>query len=196
MTKPSRRPEVRAARYGTLNSMTMAADLTGLESLVDKLQENLDAGVRPAAQAAAQVLYDDVKKNVRGLGRVTGNLDRSIYQAFSADKSGKGRAVYHISWNAKTAPHAFLVENGYLQRYKYYQNSSGEVRIMVRPGMDGSKRPGRHASQAAKDAYYVTLATPIQIPAKAFVRRAMDKFSQAYAAAEMELLKQINGAGE
>jgi hypothetical protein len=66
---------------------------------------------------------------------------------------------------------------------------------MVRPGMDGTKRPGRGASQAVKDAYYVTLPTPIQVPAKAFMRRASDKFPAAYAAAEAELIKRINGGG-
>jgi hypothetical protein len=103
--------------------------------------------------------------------------------------------VYHVSWNAKKAPHGGLVEWGHLQRYRYYRGADGQIRPMVRPGMDSSKRPGRRASQAAKDAYYVPLPTPIQVPAKAFVRRSVDKFPQAYAAAEAELLRRLNGGG-
>lgn len=195
MTKPSRIAANRAARYEGLNSFRVKADLSGLDAMFDELGDDLDEAVRPAAQAAAQVLYDDVKKNVAALRSVTGNLERSIYQKFSPDHSRQGKATYHISWNAKVAPHGHLVENGHLQRYRYYKGSNGQIRPMVRPGMDGKPRPGRGASQATKDAYYVTLPTPIQVPAKAFVRRAIDKFPAAYAAAEAELLRRINGGG-
>lgn len=197
MTKPSRIPANRSARREGLNSVRVAADLSGLDALFDQLGADLDAAVRPAAQAAAQVLYDEVRKNVKALGTKTGRLYSSIYQKYSTDHSKQGKATYHVSWNHSRdrAPHGWLVENGYLQRYKYYQNASGQVRVMVRPGMDGKPRPERSASQAVKDAYYVTLPTPIQVPAKAFVRRAIDKFPQAYAAAEAEFLKRINGGG-
>lgn len=191
MTKPSRIAANRAARRAGLNSFRVAADLSGLDSLFDQLGTDLDEAVRPAAQAAAQVLYDDVKKNVAGLGKMTGRLDASIYQKFSQDHSRQGKATYHISWNSRTAPHGHLVENGYLQRYRYYQGSDGKIRPMVRPGMDGKPRPSRGASQATKDAYYVTLPAPVQVPAKAFVRRAIDKFPRAYDAAEAVLLSRI-----
>lgn len=178
------------------NSFSVGANLTGLDALFDQLGDEVEEAARPAAQAAAQVLYDEVKKNVAALRRKTGNLDRSIYQAFSPSNSGHGKATYQVSWNHKKAPHGWLVENGYLQRYRYYQNARGEVRPMVRPGMDGQPRPKRGASQAVKDAYYVTLPTPIQVPAKAFVRRAQSKFDAAYAAAEAVLLERINGGGK
>jgi hypothetical protein len=42
-----------------------------------------------------------------------------------------------------------------------------------------------------KDAYWVTLPTPIQIPGKAFVRSAKVKFPQAVAAATKVLLEKI-----
>lgn len=177
------------------NSLSIDADLSGLDALFDRLGDQVEQAARPAAQAAAQVLYDEVKKNVQALGKKTGKLESSIYQVFSASNSSPGKATYQVSWNHKKAPHGHLLEYGYLQRYKYYQNARGQVRVMVRPGMDGSKRPGRGASQAVKDAYYVTLPAPIQIPAKAFMRRAIDKFPAAYAAAEAELLKRINGGG-
>lgn len=178
------------------NSFAIGVDLSGLDALVDQLDGDLEGAARPGAQAAAQVLYDAVVRNVAGLRRVSGNLAKSIYQAYSATSSQPGIAVYHISWNAKKAPHGGLVEFGHLQRYRYYKGADGQVRPMVRPGMDGKKRPSRHAPQSVKDAYYVTLPVPLQIPAKAFVRRAADKFPQAYAAAEAELLRRINGGGK
>jgi len=98
------------------------------------------------------------------------------------------RAVYDISWNKTKAPHGWLVERGHLQRYRYYQNADGQVRPMVRPGMDGTLKPKKGASQAAKDAYYVALPTPIQVAGKAFVRRAIDKEYMAVAAAKQALL--------
>ncbi|WP_212644920.1 HK97 gp10 family phage protein [Delftia sp. PE138] len=170
----------------------IAVDLDGLDSLLADLGADVDAAVRPVAQAAAQVLYERVKINVRALGRSTGNLERSIYQAFSPEKSVEGqRAEYHVSWNHRTAPHGHLVEWGYLQRYRYYRGNDGRVRPMVRPGMDGKKPPGRRASQAQKDAYYVTLPTPIQVPGKAFIRSAESSLAEAQKAAEAELWRRL-----
>lgn len=170
----------------------IAVDLDGLDSLLADLGAEVDAAVRPVAQAAAQVLYERVKINVRALGRSTGNLERSIYQAFSPEKSVEGqRAEYHVSWNHRTAPHGHLVEWGYLQRYRYYRGNDGRVRPMVRPGMDGKKPPGRRASQAQKDAYYVTLPTPIQVPGKAFIRSAESSLVEAQKAAEAELWRRL-----
>ncbi|WCM86651.1 HK97 gp10 family phage protein [Acidovorax sp. NCPPB 3576] len=169
-------------------TFSAAVDTAGLDSLLDQLGEVADDAVRPSAQAGSQVLYDEVKRNVAGLGRKTGNLDASIYQKFSPEKSLDGKAVYNISWNHKKAPHGHLVEYGYLQRYRYRPDGMGP---MVRPGMDGQRKPGRRASQAEKDAYYVTLPTPKQVPAKAFVRRAESAFDRAYKAAEDELVRRV-----
>ncbi|WP_288896611.1 HK97 gp10 family phage protein [uncultured Delftia sp.] len=170
----------------------MAVDLGALDSLLADLGDDVHEAIRPVAQAGAQVLYERVKINVRALGRSTGNLDRSIYQAFSPEKSVDGqRAEYHVSWNHITAPHGHLVEWGYLQRYRYYRGNDGQVRPMVRPGMDGKKPPGRRASQAQKDAYYVTLPTPIQVPGKAFVRSAESAVPEAQKAAEAELWRRL-----
>lgn len=173
-------------------SMTISFDTSSLNSLMDELEGAVDEAVRPAAQAAADVLYKAVKNNVQALGKKTGNLDRSIYQAFSQDKSTPGKASYDVSWNHKKAPHGHLIEFGHLQRYRYYRGNDGQIRPMVRPGMEGRKPPGRRASRAEKDAYYVALPTPIQVPAKSFVRNAASRFPEALAAAEAELLKRIN----
>lgn len=176
------------------SSLTVSADLKGLNSMLDTLGAHAREAVRPAAQAAAQVLYDEVETNVGRIRRKTGNLSRSIYQVYSKSSSAPGRAVYHVSWNAKTAPHAGLVEYGHLQRYRYYQGSDGKIRPMVRPGMDGKPRPGRNASQAQKDAYYVTLPSPVQVAARPFIRPAIDKFEAAMEAAKSELLGRIDRA--
>lgn len=169
----------------------MAVDLSGLDALIDELGENAREAIRPAAQAAAQVLYDAVKDNVSRIKAKTGSLDGSIYQVYSTMLSGPTNAVYHVSWNSKEAPHGGLIEYGHLQRYRYYKGADGKIRPMVRPGMDGKPRPKGRASQAAKDAYYVALPTPIQVPAQPFIRPAMDKFDAAVKAAEAELRRRI-----
>lgn len=103
------------------NSFGMELDLSAVNDMLSALESGVEAAIRPMAQAGAQVIYERVRLNVQGLGRVTGNLDRSIYQYFSDEKSEDGkRAEYHISWNHKKAPHGHLVEFGYLQRYRYY----------------------------------------------------------------------------
>ena len=62
------------------NSLTVKANLTGLKQMLSTLATDIDEAVRPASQAAAQVFYDEVKRNVSRVGRQSGNLDRSIYQ--------------------------------------------------------------------------------------------------------------------
>ena len=174
------------------NTFTIDFDQAGLNEFIDQLGDDAEQAIRPAAQAAAQVLYDRVKLNVQALGRVTGNLDSAIYQAYSPENSQDGlRAQYNVSWNAKKAPHGHLVEYGYMQRYRYYQDNQGEIRPMVRPGMEGKPRPSRRASLAQKAAYYVTLDTPKQIPGKAFVRSAASAMPEAYKAAEDELIRRL-----
>lgn len=169
----------------------LRVDLRAIDRMLDGIGDDCDAAARPAAQAASQVLYDRVKQNVGSLGKVTGNLDRSIYQVYSQDNSGTGRATYHISWNHRKAPHGHLVEFGHIQRYKYYKGADGKIRPMVKPEMMGKPAPGRNASQAQRDAYYVALPTPIQVPAKSFVRNAQSEFGRAYEAAEAVIYRLI-----
>lgn len=156
------------------------------------LGEAADEAVRPAAQAGAQVLYDQVKQNVQGLGRKTGRLDKAIYQVFEKSKAAPGKASYAVSWNAKTAPHGHLVEAGHIQRYLVLVGEDGRLRNAVRPEARGKRRPGRNASQAAKDAYYVPRpGGPIQIPPKAFIRRAASRFPEALDAVERTLFQRL-----
>lgn len=140
---------------------------------LDALADGAEAAVRPAAQAGAQVFYDRVKANVRGLGRKTGNLERSIYQVYSRDNSGKARAEYHVSWNRKKAPHGHLVEFGHIQRYVVYIDKRGQWKTLVRPSMRGKPKPKRSAPLSVKDAYYVPLkGGPKMVGAKRFIGSA------------------------
>ncbi len=174
-------------------SFAIDFDSSGLSELLSGLEDGAQDAVRPAAQAAAQVIYERIRLNVSGLGRVTGNLERSIYQAFSSENSQDGkRAQYNVSWNHKKAPHGHLVEYGYLQRYRYRPDGMGP---MVRPGMDGRPKPSRNASQSAKDAYYVTLDAPKQVPGKAFVRSADAALEEAYKAAQTVILQKLFDLG-
>lgn len=148
-------------------------DVGGLLRYVDQLNEGCEAAVRPAAQAGADIVYAQVKTNVNALGKVTGNLAKSIYQVYSRDNSGRLRAEYHVSWNYKKAPHGHLVEYGHLQRYVVYLDKRGQWKTAVRPQMRGKPRPKRNAPLSVKDAYYVPLkGGPRLVGAKSFLRRA------------------------
>lgn len=171
----------------------LRVDLGSLHTMLEEMGDAAEAAARPAAQAAAQVLYEEARRNVSRLGQKSGNLLRSLYQVYSANNSGPGYATYHVSWNQRTAPHGGLVEFGHIQRYVSYVGSNGKWYTAIRPGMKGKPRPRRRASQAEKDAYYVPLAAPKQVAAQPFIRNAATKFPQALAAAEQSLLKAING---
>jgi HK97 gp10 family phage protein len=145
-------------------------DTRALAAQVDAMREDVQAATRPAAQAGAQLLYDAVKANVAALGRKTGNLQRSIYQVYSRDASTAGAEAYHVSWNAKKAPHGHLVEFGYMQRYRVVQD----------------RRTGKWITIKTQ-----RLATPVQVPPKAFVRRAGLQMPQALQAAETEFMKRL-----
>lgn len=176
------------------NSLTVKADLTGLKQMLGTIASDIDEATRPAAQAAAQVFYDEVKKNVRNIGKKTGNLERSIYQVYSKSESTPKKAVYHISWNARTAPHGGLVEYGHIQRYMAYVNPKGEWKTAIRPEKLGTPRPARRASQAVKDAYYMPRpGGPQFVAARPYIRPALDKTPQALAAAEAVIYKIMSG---
>lgn len=169
----------------------MSVDLSDLR--LDDLAEGAEAAVRPAAQEGAQYFYDQVRSNVRKLGRKTGNLERAIYQAFSRDNSSRTVAQYHVTWRRGArgdaanrvaggqarAPHGHLVEFGHWQRYVVYIDKRGEWKTAIRASMklkSGKgyrKPPKKNASQAAKDAYYVPLkGGPKWVPPRSFIRSA------------------------
>lgn len=175
--------------------MTIRADLQGLGALLADLGDELKAAARPAAQAAAQVFYDEAKRNVQALGRITGRLDRAVYQKHVDEEAAAGRSYYRISWNKKTAPHGHLVEAGYVQRYATYVGKDGKWHLAVRPEARGKPKPARNAPQSVRDAYYVLRkGGPVQIPGKAFIRRAATKHPQALDAAEKVLQQYLDKA--
>lgn len=113
------------------DSMSIAYDAKSALAGLDSIALGAQKQVRPAAQAGAQVFYDEVKQNVGRLGRKTGNLDSSIYQVFSKSNSSDKRATYHISWNHIKAPHGHLVE---------YGTSRAPAYPFVRPAFDTASR--------------------------------------------------------
>lgn len=190
--KPSRMPQARQDQYGRKNSVTIGVDMAGLDDILTELGDAVETATRPAAQAAAEVLYGEVQRNIASIGRQSGNLAAAIYQAYSLDNSSDARATYHVSWNAVKAPHGHLIEHGFIQRYATYLGKDGKWHTAIRPEMRGKPKPKRRASQAEKDAYYVPRqGGPVQVAARSFIRRASSAFPKALQAAEQELLKRI-----
>ena len=108
------------------DAFAMALDASAALAGLDALAEKATAAIRHAAQAGAQVFYNEVKLNVGKIGKVTGNLDASIYQVYSKDNSTPTSATYHISWNTRKAPHGHLVEFGHIQTRKVYLGKDGK----------------------------------------------------------------------
>jgi HK97 gp10 family phage protein len=157
-----------------MSGFDLKIDVSGALAHADVVADASDEAARPAAQAATQVIYDRVKSNVARIKRHTGNLDRAIYQAFSADNSGPGRATYHVSWNAKKAPHGHLVEFGHLQRYE----------------VSFDKQTGRFITHKDRP-----LAQPRQVGARPFVRPAVAVFERAMQAAQDRYIAELQARG-
>ena len=102
--------------------INMSVDLSSITAQLDKLTTVVNSAVRPAAQAGAQVYYNEVKLRAKrgnetrylkdGRTRPAGLLASAVYQVFSTDNSDDQKATYHVSWNKKKAPHGYLVEFG------------------------------------------------------------------------------------
>lgn len=153
------------------DAFSMAVDASAALAGLDALAEKVKTAVRPAAQAGAQVFYNEVKLNVGKIGKVTGNLDASIYQVYSEDNSTPTTATYHISWNTRKAPHGHLVEFGHIQTRKVYLGSDGK--------------------------WYTSpekLPEPKQVAARPFIRPAYAaKERQALEAARQRLIAEVSG---
>ena len=161
-------------------NMNVAQFKEQLQATTNELQK----ATRPAAQAGAQIIYDAARLNAPvskrphkfyGTHKVygpyaPGNLRDSIYQVFSKTNSYKDVSTYHISWNATKAPHGHLVEWGYIKRWQSIMINGKWVTLKNRP-----------------------LATPVQVPGKAFVRRAKDAMPQAQEAMRAKFLEVLHG---
>lgn len=158
-----------------MTTFSISLNVAAIDGLADGLVADAQAAARPAAQAMAQVLYDEVRQNVSRLKRHTGNLAASIYQVYSKSNSDDTRATYHISWNARKAPHGHLVEFGHLQRYlvTYDPATRGFITHRDKP-----------------------LATPKHVAAKPFVRPALAKREIALQAGQAEFTRRMLNPGE
>ena len=108
--------------------MNITFDTAEFKQALQAKREQITAAARPAAQAAAQVIYDQARANVnvskkghwfhgtsfRKTGQKywfePGTLRNSIYQVYSKDNSSETKSTYHISWNYREAPYGFMVE--------------------------------------------------------------------------------------
>jgi HK97 gp10 family phage protein len=174
----------------------MGIDTASLSAAFQEDMKAIEETARGAAQAGAQVFYDAARANA-GAIRKSGNLQASIYQKYITEAQPGGVQSYKISVRSKgTGPEAYyagFVEFGYLQRYKYYRDEGGKIRPMVRPEMQGKPAPAAGSGNRAKlAAYYVTLDTPKQVPARPFMQPAytnnLERAGQAMAAKWEQLL--------
>jgi len=157
-----------------VSSFGIRVDIAGLLAGYDATLQQIEDAARPAAQAGAQVLYDEVRSNAGRIKRKTGKLAASIYQVYSQSNSGQGHATYHISWNAKKAPHGHLVEFGHLQRYEVTHDP----------------KTGRFITHKDRP-----LASPKQIPAHPFVRPAVSKLPAAEQAMRERFFAELAAKG-
>lgn len=129
--------------------ISMSMDTRGINAKLDALAKAAKAAVRPAAQAGAQVLYEEVLRRVpvsdqehstKGKKQTfqPGNLRAAIYQAFAQDESTDGKATYRISWNKRKAFYGRFVEHG---------TSSMAARPFLRPSFDAMEQQARSAAQ-------------------------------------------------
>jgi HK97 gp10 family phage protein len=118
-----------------------AIDTAGLFARLDSMVHATQEAVRPAAQAGAQVYYEEVRARVpvsekahstKGKKQTyqPGNLRAAIYQAFVESESGKAAATYRISWNK---------EKAFYGRFLEFGTSQMAARPFLRPGFDAAR---------------------------------------------------------
>lgn len=108
--------------------MKLDVDLSGVIESLDDDYETLKENTRPAAQAMAQIFYENARGNVMRLNSITGNLLNAIYQKHDDDSLEDGISRYIVSWRTSgsglaKAPHGHLIEFGYQQNFaRYFKN--------------------------------------------------------------------------
>lgn len=178
---------------------------------VEKMEQAIKESIRPAAFAGSDVFYKEVRMRALTVGG-SKTLQASIYQKFVID-SEKGTtgdsATYHISWRKQRAksnvkgaknPQAglpfstigFWIEFGRWQRYMVRTDKNGDWYTVKRPGAKG-KPPGRNASQAQKDAYWMPRkGGPVFHAPKSFLRSGYEaKRAEAAQAAKDRFLQLV-----
>lgn len=128
---------------------------------LDMLTTATKEAVIPAAQAGAQVFYEEtrarapvsdfahffygqnsVKTGVRYYFE-PGNLRDSIYQYRIRYYDDGGRATYAIAWNHRKAPYGYMVENG---------TSNAPAHPFLRPAYDAARERAQKATSAVLNA--------------------------------------------
>ncbi|MFN3375238.1 MAG: HK97-gp10 family putative phage morphogenesis protein [Burkholderiaceae bacterium] len=122
-------------------TLSVSFDFKGITDKLDAITQAAEANTRKAAQAGAQVLYEEARQRApvskethytKGKKQVfqPGNLRAAIYQAFADDESGKARSVYRVSWNKRKAFYGQFVEFGTVKM---------AARPFIRPAYDARR---------------------------------------------------------
>ena len=129
--------------------ISIAFDFSKIAAKLDNITKAAEQGVRPAAQAGAQVFYEEVKQRVPVSAKAhstkgkkqtftPGTLRKAIYQAFADKESGDGKASYRISWNKSHAFYGRFVEFG---------TSRMAAKPFLRPAYDAARARALRAVQ-------------------------------------------------
>ena len=129
--------------------ISIAFDFSKIAAKLDIITKAAKEGVRPAAQAGAQVFYEEVKQRVPVSAKAhstkgkkqtftPGTLRKAIYQAFADKESGDGKASYRISWNKSHAFYGRFVEFG---------TSRMAAKPFLRPAYDAARAKALQAVQ-------------------------------------------------
>lgn len=129
--------------------ISIAFDFSKIAAKLDNITKAAKEGARPAAQAGAQVFYEEVKQRVPVSAKAhstkgkkqtftPGTLRKAIYQAFADKESGDGKASYRISWNKSHAFYGRFVEFG---------TSRMAAKPFLRPAYDAARAKALQAVQ-------------------------------------------------
>lgn len=123
-------------------------DLTGINARLDKLAAAAAKSTRPAAQAGAQVFYEEVRARApvstkpHKSGKQTynpGTLRDAIYQAYAERESDATQSTYRVSWNKKKAFYGHFLEHG---------TSKMAAQPFLRPAYDAARQRALSAARA------------------------------------------------
>jgi len=134
--------------YRGKNGFVSARFRGSLAEKVKALGESAKEALRPAAQAGAQVFYDEMLQRVPV---AEGVLRDSIYQFHLERRSDEDKQVYVVGPNKSKAPHWHLVEFGHWQPYAVVM-IDGQLKTL-------KDRP---------------LPEPVFVPAHPFIRPTLD----------------------
>lgn len=184
-------------------------DTAPLLAKIDGIEEKIKKAIRPAAFAGSDVLYKEVRHRALAIGG-SKRLQAAIYQKFVIDSKGGvlgESATYHISWRKGHSQSnkkgqagegalpmttiGFWIEFGRWQRYMVRTDKNGEWYTVKRPGVTG-KPPGRKASQAQKDAYWMPRKDgPVYWLPKSFLRSGYEAAKEKAVQAARDRMKEF-----